>query len=455
MKTFQIPLLLAALVLAGCAAPPAVPDDAGLALPTAFKEGGAATASAQAGAAWWRAFGDPVLDDLVVRAERGNTGIQAAAARVAQARALLGAADAARLPQLGASAGASRSALPGAAPVTALSVGASLSWELDLVGRLADSSRAAALDAAARDAALQATRLLVQADVARSYFLLRALDDEIRLVQGSVQTYRDTLRLQQRRFEAGDIPELDVARVRSEAAATEAEALALARQRAAAENALAVLIGEPASSWRLTLVPGAVTVPAVPAGLPSTVLARRPDVQAARQALLAAQARVGVAQKAWWPTLSLTAAGGQSSPELSDLFKSGARTWGAGALLGLPLFDGGARRAGVAQAQAGFDAELARYREQLLLAFQDVEDQLAALRWLQAQATAQADAVAAAGRVTALSDSRYRNGLVSQLELLDAQRSELRNRRQALQVRAAQWQSTVALIRALGGGWGA
>jgi multidrug efflux system outer membrane protein len=190
-------------------------------------------------------------------------------------------------------------------------------------------------------------------------------------------------------------------------------------------------------------------------GVPASVLARRPDVSAAQDSLLAAQQRVGVAKAAWFPSINLTAAGGHASSEIADLFKWSARAWGVGALLALPVFDGGRRAAGIENAHGEMDAAFAQYREQLLVAFRDVEDQLSALHTLAEQADAQARAVAAASRTTALSEARYRNGLVSQLELLDAQRSELRSRRQALQVRAAQYQATVGLVRALGGGWDA
>jgi multidrug efflux system outer membrane protein len=293
----------------------------------------------------------------------------------------------------------------------------------------------------------------VQADVAQTYLALRAIDTERALVRDTVQAYRNTLHLTERRVQAGDVAELDAARVRSDLASTEAEALALDRQRAQLEHALAVLVGEAASSFSVPDTVQPIVLPQVPAGVPSTVLARRPDVSAAMKQLQAAQARVGVAQAAWFPSVSLTASGGQASPEVSDLFKWSARAWGVGALLSLPIFDGGRREAGVQGARAQFDEALAAYREQVLVAFKDVEDELAALRLLQAQSEAQARAVTSASRATALSESRYRNGLVSQLELLDAQRSELRNRRQAVQVRAAQHQATVGLIRALGGGW--
>jgi multidrug efflux system outer membrane protein len=452
--------LVAALVLAGCAALPAIDPSTLPMTPQQFKEADArwtraSAAEAQPRGEWWKAFADPVLDGLVERAGRDNTSIQTAAARLAQARALVRGAQADRMPQLGVGAGVVRQTdvTTGTVPGTLWSAGANLSYEVDLFGRLARSTDAAQLDANAREALLQSTRLLVQADVAQTYLALRAIDIERGIVRDTVEAYRNTLRLTERRVQAGDIAELDAARVRTDVAATEAEGVALARRRAQLEHALAVLVGETASNFALTDAAWTAPLPQVPAGVPSTVLARRADVAAALNQLQAAQARVGVAQAAWFPSLSLTAAGGFASPDISDLFKWSARNWGIGALLSLPLLDGGRREAGVQGARAGFDAALAAYREQLLVAFKDVEDELSALRLLADQSEAQSRAVDSAKRATSLSESRYRNGLVSQLELLDAQRSELRNRRQAVQVRAAQYQATVGLIRALGGGW--
>lgn len=459
MKFTLVPLL-AALLIAGCATPAAVDPAALPTTPAAFKEGDgrwttSAPAEAQARGEWWKAFADPTLDALVERAAANNTSIAIAAARLAQARAVLRATDANRAPQVGIGAGASRGAEAGAngVPATLVSVGANLSYEVDLFGRLRAASNAASLDAQSREALLQSTRLLVQADVAQTYLALRAIDEERALVRDTVLAYRDTLRLTERRFDAGDVAELDVARVRTQVAATESEALALDRRRAEIEHALAVLVGEPASNFGLGAGEWSTALPVIPAGVPSTVLARRPDISAAQRSMQAAQARVGVARTAWLPSLSLTASGGHASPELSDLFNWSARTWGVGALLALPLFDGGRRDAGVQSANAELDAAVASYREQVLVAFRDVEDQLSALRLLAEQSEAQARAVASATRATTLSTSRYRNGLVSQLDLLDAQRSELANRRQALQVRAAQYQATVGLVRALGGSW--
>jgi multidrug efflux system outer membrane protein len=458
----KIAPLLLALVITGCASVPAI-DPASLpSTPSAFKEGDgrwtvAAPAEAQPRGEWWRAFSDPVLDDLIERAGRNNTSVQVAAARLAQARALVLSARSDQLPQIGVGASATRldgivsnSAGP---PRSLFAAGANASYEADLFGRLSRTTDAAKLDAQAREALLQSTRLLVQADVAQTYLALRAIDVERALVRSTVGAYRDTLSLTERRFRAGDVAELDVTRARTEVAATESDALALDQRRAQIEHALAVLVGEVASDFQVNVAEWKTALPIIPAGVPSTVLTRRPDVSAAQSSLAAAQQRVGVAKAAWFPDLSLTATGGYASTDVSDLFKWSARAWGVGALLSLPIFDGGRREAGVQNARGEMDAALANYREQILVAFRDVEDQLSALRLLAEQSEAQGRAVEAASRSTALSDARYRNGLVSQLDLLDARRSELRNRRTALQVRSAQYQATVGLVRALGGAW--
>jgi multidrug efflux system outer membrane protein len=460
--------LTAALVLAGCAtALPGLPPS--IEAPPQFREQAkeqlrqteqwttVQPAEAQSRGTWWKAFNDPVLDQLVERASSGNTGIQEAAGRLAQARALLRNAQADRAVQIGMGAAADRGAgantASGSTPATLLQTGLSLSYEPDLFGRLSLVQGAAALDAQSQEALLQSTRLLVQAEVAQTYFALRATDTERTLIQETATAYADTLRLTQRRFEAGDVAELDVTRIETELAATEAELLALDRARAELEHALAVLLGEPASGFALTPDTTVRTLPVIPAGVPATVLARRPDVAAAQASLLAAQARMGVAQAAWFPSVSLTGAAGFASSELGDLFKWSARAWGVGALLSMPLFDGGRREAGVQRSQAQFDAAAANHRGQVLNALREVEDQLSALRILQQQSLAQGRAVNAARRASAISETRYRNGLVSQLELLDARRNELTNRRRAQRVEAAQLQATVRLVRAIGGGW--
>jgi multidrug efflux system outer membrane protein len=468
MNTLRFPAhwtlvpLLTALVLAGCSTVPAFEPAAVPVAPPAFKEldgrwAALQPAEAQERGQWWQVFGDPLLDDLVARADRSNTSIQLAAARVAQSRALVRTANADRRPELGLTAGAARQsaglAQGSAAVGTVFSAGLGASYEIDLFGRLAGASNAAALDAESREALEQSTRLLVHAEVAQTYFGLRALDAERALVRQTVASYRDTLRVTESRYVNGDVAELDLARVRTEVASNEAQAFALDRRRAELEHALAVLVGELPHSFTVSQSDWNGSLPQVPPGVPSAVLARRPDVAAAQRDMQAAQARVGVAKTAWFPDVSLTASGGFASTDLGDLFKWSARSWGIGAILALPIFDGGRRGASVMSANAQWDASAARYRQQVLVAFRDVEDQLSSLRLLRDQADAQAKAVDTATRATELSNSRYRTGYVSQLELLDARRTELSNRRAALQVRAAQYQATVQLIRALGGAW--
>jgi multidrug efflux system outer membrane protein len=457
-------LVFLTVLLAGCATSlPKIEPEKLPQPPAAFKEGDgrwtqAAPAEARPRGEWWKAFADPVLDDLVERANRSNTSIQGAAARLAQARAFVRATDADRAPQIGVGASATRAqGIVGGTFVgparNIFATGVDFSYEVDLFGRLSHATNAAALDAQAQEGLLQSARLLVQAQVAQTYLALRALDDERSLVRSTVGAYRETLALTDRRWRAGDVAELDVTRAATEVAATESDALALDRQRAGLEHALAVLVGEVVSSFSLPVAEWNSALPVIPAGLPSTLLTRRPDVSAAQQTMLAAQARVGVAKAAYFPRVALTGTAGYASTDLSELFEWSSRAWLLGAVASLPVFDGGRRKAGVESATAQMEGEVARYREQILVAFKDVEDELSSLRLLAEQSEAQGRAVQTSSRSTALSDVRYRNGYVSQLDLLDAQRSELRNRRQALQVRSAQYQSTIALVRALGGGW--
>ena len=458
--------LVALLIVAGCSStappPPDLPQT-----PAAFKEidarwVNAVTAEAQPRGAWWKVFADPLLDELVETAIRGNTSIQLAAARLTKARSLIRAADANRMPQVNASTGVNQQGGPlinaAGGSGTLWTLAANASYEADVFGRLAREVDAATLDATSREALLQSASLIVQADVVQAYFGLRLLDAERALMRDTLNSHSETLRLTERRFALGSVAELDVARLRVDVAMAQAEVLALDRRRAELEHALAVLLGQVASSFSLDPTNARdwqAALPLIPAGIPSTVLARRPDIAAAQRSMLASQARLGLAKTAWFPSVSLTTAQGFASSNLRDLIAIASRAYGVGALLSLPLFDGGRKEAAVQGAGADLEASVAMYREQILVAFKEVEDQLSSLRLLTDQAQAQSHAVTAARRATALANSRYHSGLASQLELLDTQRSELRNRRQALHVSLSQYQSTVGLIRALGGGWGA
>lgn len=461
------PVLLSIAALTGCASSPSNTPP-GPALPGAFKwadprpDSGAASPAPSHGA-WWKVFADRDLDALVEQADRNNTSIQTAAANLAKARSLVRASNAARLPRLGLNAGADVQSGPlinsAGSSGTLWTASANLSYEVDLMGRLARDGDAAALDAESRAALLGSSQLMVRSELAQNYFELRALARERNLLGTLLDLQRDTLKLAERRLSLGSITELDVTRLQADLATAESENMALERRQAELGNVLAVLVGQVASSFeapRESGNPGLTNLPAlpvIPAGIPADVLVRRPDVFAARQSMLAAQARLGITQTAWLPNITLSTTQGFASPTIGDLITASSRAWGVSALLSLPLFDGGRREAAVQGASADLDAALAKYREQVLIGIREVEDQLAALRILGAQERVQQRAVAAGARSRVLASSRYEHGFTSQLELLDAQRTEMRIRRQALQVRAAQFQATVALIRALGGGW--
>lgn len=455
-----ITLSLAAALLSGCASAPL--ENAAINTPAAFKGQAAAgqAAPVQQSGAWWLVFSDPILAELEAKAASNNGDIRIAAARLTQTRALLKSARADLWPQAGAGLTAARSTAQQPYPkaANAYDLGLDLSYEVDVFGRLSKASQAAKLDADAAEALRNDTQLLIQSRVAQTYFALRALDEDRAIVADTLEAYRASLKVTQRRYEEGDVAQLDVARLETEVARTQSEAYALDQQRANLTNALAVLVGEPATTFELasstwSTQPWAGAVPVIPAGVPSDVLQRRPDVIAAEASLHAAQKRVGVARAAWFPTLTLTASGGYASGDLDTLFDKGMEGWSLAAILSQAVFDGGRRNAGIDYAKGGLDGAFAGYQQQVLVAFQDVENQLSDLTYLQQQQGAEAQAVDAATRALAQSQSRYKNGQSSQLEVLDAQRQQLAIRRQALRVRAAQYQSTVGLIRALGGGW--
>jgi multidrug efflux system outer membrane protein len=456
-ESLRLALLPLVLALGACAsAPPVAPQGPGV--PAAFRHAapGAATAFA-AGPAWWQVFQDPMLDTLEASASSGNTSLQTAAARLARSRALVRGAEAARNPQVALRAGADRQGGPiinaaggGGTLLTAL---ADFSWEVDLFGRLQQGVDAARLDAQSQEALLQDARLLVQAEVAQAYFELRAVDAERALVDAAAQAWRDTVTITAARLRTGSVAELELVRAQAELAAIEADGHALQRRRTRLEHALAVLTGQVASTFELPPRELGAALPVIPAGLPAAVLGRRPDVAAAQRALQAAQARAGLARTAWLPSLTLTASGGSASPDLGQLLRASTNAWSLAALVGGVIFDGGRREAGIQLADADLEAAGAGLREQVLTALREVEDQLAAVQLLAAQARTAGTAVDLGHRATVLAESRYRSGLASQLDVLDARRTELRNQRDALQLRSARYQAAVRLIRALGGGW--
>jgi multidrug efflux system outer membrane protein len=474
--------LLAALLLAACGTP--VFKQPAIDTPAAFKESQGASdeiktaddgsrwkmgrpAEQQPRGEWWLAFDDPALTALIGDATRNNASLAVAAARVKQARAIAGIAGADRVPQAGLNLGARRARLapleaaqsPDAQPAPQTSYRASLgaSYEVDLFGRVSSNVAAARSDAAGSEASYRSVLLALQADVAQQYFHLRAIDAELETVKQAVRLREENVKVNRRRFDLGDIGEFDLSRANTELATARADAIGLQRRRATSEHALAVLLGEPAAAFTAGPIPlsESTLIPAIPAGLPSSLLERRPDIAAAQRAMEAANARIGVARAAMFPALTLTASGGGVGDNVANVFAWSSRSWVLGALLSAPLIDGGRNKANVARSEAALEESVAAYRQGVLVAFAEVEDNLAGLRILSGQAAQIDEAVVSARRAADLAQKLYDAGRSSYLELLDAQRNLAAVERSAVQLRGDRAVTTVALIRTLGGGWDA
>jgi multidrug efflux system outer membrane protein len=341
------------------------------------------------------------------------------------------------------------------APSNSYSARLSASYEVDLFGRVSANVAAARGDAGAVEATWRSVLLSLQADVAQTYFRLRALDAELATVEQTVRLREETVRVTGRRFELGDIGEFDLARARTELSTARAEAIGLQRQRATSEHALAVLLGKPASAFTAPARPltDAAALPLIPAGLPSTLLERRPDIASAQRTMEAANARIGVARSAMFPALSIGANGGGVGTSFADVFKWSSRSWLLGAALSMPLIDGGRNRANVVRSEAALEEAVGTYRQSVLTAFAEVEDNLAGLRILAGQSAEIEQALVSARRSADLAQKLYDAGRSGYLELLDAQRNLATVERNAVQLRGDRAVTTVALIRALGGGW--
>jgi outer membrane protein, multidrug efflux system len=467
-------LLASVAVLAGCSVIPAY-DRPAVDTPTAFKEAPAGNAEwkpAQpseqvARGQWWAIFGDDTLNALETEALAANQDLKAAAARLSQSRAVLRDARSRQSPQVDAGFGPNRQRSSPASQgqpddgsgrsLTLWRAQATIAYEVDLFGRVAAGVSAADAGAQQSEALLRSLQLALQADVAQAYFLIRELDAEQALYSGTVELRSEALRLVQRRFDEGDISELDVARARVELASAQSESLGIERRRANAEHALALLLGKAPADFSLERRPLERVDADIPPGLPSALLERRPDIAAAERAMAAANARVGAAHAAFFPRLNLTGGLGYESSELGNLFQWSSRTFLLGPLVGtmlsLPIFDGGAREAGLERARAAYEEDVANYRQTVLNAFREVEDNLAGLRILADQTRTQSEAVQAATRAARLSQIQYREGSVSYLDVIDSDRSVLQQRRMASQLEGERARAAVGLIRALGGGW--
>ncbi|MDR5775392.1 MULTISPECIES: efflux transporter outer membrane subunit [unclassified Caballeronia] len=479
-------LMAALLVVAGCSLAPTYekPD---VHAPSAYKETPQRTSDTSALAPsetgtwktaqpseemmrgeWWTLFDDPALNDLERQAQEANQNLKAAAARVKEARAINQTARAGLFPTLDAGFGPTREKfspasqfLPADANVPAQTLWraqASALYEVDLFGRVSDSVKAANADTQQGEALFRSVQLALQADVAQNYFNLRELDAENDVFTRTVTLREQALKLVQRRFDEGDISELDVARAKSELATARSDAMTVQRLRASSEHSLAVLLGKTPAEFSVAANPLKPVTVRVPPGLPSTLLERRPDIAAAERSMAAANARIGVAKAAFFPSLTLTGAGGFESATLGDLFKWSSRTFllgpFAGTALNIPIFDGGRRKGNLANARAIYEEDAANYRQQVLVAFREVEDNLSDLRILEDQTATQSDAVKASVRAAQLSRTQYTEGAVNYLDVIDAERTVLQSQRTSVQLAGTQAVSTVNLIRALGGGWG-
>lgn len=407
---------------------------------------------------WWKVFNDSTLNELESRSLAGNQDLRAAAARVEQARAAAGLARSAYWPAIAANGTGQRlRALDQEGNyVTGGNYAATLNlaWEIDLFGRVRRLSESARNDAAASAATFESVRLALTSDVAANYFSLLAVDREAGIVNGTVDLRHRALQLVKDRFESGAASDLDLSRAETELAITETDAAALANRRASLQTALAVLVGEAASRFvLLTAGLELSTPPVVPSGLPADLLERRPDIAAAERSLAAANARIGVAKAAFFPAISLTGGAGYNSFEVDHLFSWDHRVWSIGPSLYLPIFQGGRNRANLERSHAAYDESVATYRQAILVGFREVQDALTATKWLTEQAAAQERAVASARRSAVISEERYKSGLVNYLEVVDAQRTALQSERSAAQLAGQRYITSVALIKALGGGW--
>lgn len=412
---------------------------------------------------WWKIFKDPVLDDLQAQAADHNLNVQVMVARLQQARAAAGVTRSGFFPDVDADASYTRQkpsarmrgAVPGAnVPIEdTYAMNAVIGYELDLFGRVLNRHRAAKAEAARAAETLESTRLSMQADVAAQYFALRALDREKTLLSQSVKLREDGLDILKKRLEIGTITELDISEAVVDLENTRTQYQSVIQQRKEAEHALAILLGKAPAEFSLKPAALAKSIPVIPPGLPSALLERRPDIAGAQHTLAAENARIGVARAAFFPSLSLTGAGGSESSVLGDLFRWSNRTWALGPLLSIPVFSGGEATSSLKRQKAVYEEAVATYRLTVIEAFRDVENSLSRLKTLADQSKAQAVAEKAAKRAQYIADKRYDSGDTGYLEAITARRNALTAERSVIQLQGQRLTETVALIRALGGGW--
>lgn len=405
---------------------------------------------------WWRLYGNPVLDGLMDQLNASNQTIVQAEANYRQAQALVQGSRAGFSPTIGSNAGTTRSgggSSSSSSTNNQYSLSSSVSWEVDIWGRVRREVEASSAQAQASFADLAGTRLSAQSALAQNYFQLRVLDEQKRLLESTVVAYERSLRLTQNLYEAGVVGKSDVSIALTQLEGTRAQLIDLEWQRGQFEHAIAVLIGLVPSRFSLPSQPFAQTIPQIPVGLPSQLLERRPDVAAAERRTAAANAQIGVAESAWFPDLTLSAEGGFRSGQFAQWLTAPARFWSLGPALALTLFDGGARQSQLEQARAAHDAQAAAYRQTVLSALQEVEDYLIQLRVLGEEQVVQRRALEAARESLRLVRNQYQAGTINYLDVAALETSALNSERTALTLMSSRLTASVLLIAALGGGW--
>jgi NodT family efflux transporter outer membrane factor (OMF) lipoprotein len=420
-------------------------------------------ADARIRSAWWEVYNDPALNALEQQVASANQNVQAAQARFRAARAQVEQFRSQFFPVVTANGGYSRARSSENVKFKSTAgktlddwiVGADATWEPDLWGRVSRSVEGARANAQASAADAQSALLSMQAELATDYFELRGIDRERQLLDDTIAAYKEAVELTQNRYKGGIATDADVAQAQTQLRTTQAQAIDLGVQRAQLEHAIAILIGQTPSTFSLPVAP-LVAVPTVaPVGVPSTLLERRPDIAAAERQMVNLNAQIGVATAAYFPNLILSVTGGLEATNFSDWLLAPARFWSLGPTLAGTLLDFGGRAAKKAEAQANYDEGIAQYRQTVLTAFGQVEDNIAALRVLEQEAQAQDDAVSAAQRSLAIVSNRYKNGAITYLDVVVAQTTALTNEREAVSIARRRMAASVALIKALGGGWDA
>ncbi len=421
---------------------------------------------------WWEMFGDPELNRLEGLATTNNQQLVAAYANFQQARALVGIARADYFPQLSADpsytrqrASANQTAGAGASSrgitYNTFSVPLDASWELDLWGRVRREVEGAHANLTASADDLEASKLAIQAEVAIDYFTLRSLDAQDQVLKETVVAYSRSLELTRNRHKGGIATDLDVSQAETQLSTTEAQIPAVQLQRANSLHALAVLCGQAAPSFEISVTRGVLAAaqqaldagPGIPVAVPSKLLECRPDIAAAERLMAAANANVGLAYAAFYPSVTINGLAGVLSVDANTLFNWESRVWSLGPSVALPLFTGGRNRAQLASARAAYDAAVANYRQTVLSAFQDVEDQLAAQRLLEKQTDAESSALKSARRTLDISMTKYKGGVITYLDVVIAQSSSLALEQTVVQLNAQRLAASVSLIKALGAGW--